>query len=128
MGLSHVYRTPAAILFGIAAFGFGLACVTSWRAYQVQGARFVGGAGRHGFTTFDQVIGLALLTVICGVVCLSCLLLPRGGGEIPDLKLSSDDGSPNASPSWICPGCREPNPDNFEKCRKCQRERREVKT
>jgi hypothetical protein len=72
------YRTLGAILFGVATVGLGLAFLGSWQRYRTDGAIFVSTAGRYGFTTFDQMIGLGMLTIVCGVVVVSSLFAPRG--------------------------------------------------
>jgi hypothetical protein len=119
-------RTLAAIIFGIGTVGFGLLFVGSWQRYQTAGSQFVSDAGRHGFTTFDQMIGLGVLTIVCALVLASTLFARRGVAEAAD-TVSKDDANDAAS-SWICSSCHEQNPENFDECWKCHRGRPEEKS
>ncbi len=113
-------RILGAILFGLAAAMFGLAFFVSWRSYQAGGAHFLNGAGRQGFTTFDHTAGLGVLALLCGICCLGCLiaLFSSGRGEQLDAPQSAELDSDD---SWVCAGCGEKNPDNFDECWKCHR-------
>lgn len=73
-------------------------------------------------TSFDRLVPLALLTTICIVVAVRSLVGMR--------SVQTESVSPSESPvlkesvlTWVCSGCGEVNPDNFEECWKCQKPR-----
>jgi hypothetical protein len=62
-------------MFGVFAVGFGLGCFGSWETYQSEGAHFLSHqSGRYGFTTFDHMIGLGVLTVLCTIAFVISLI------------------------------------------------------
>jgi hypothetical protein len=113
-------------MFGVFAVGFGLGCFGTWEAYRTEGAHFLLiQSGRQGFTTFDHMIGLGAVTVLCGIAfafSLVSLFSPKVGEPI-ESQPPKDAADSNAGPAWTCPGCGEENPGNFEECWKCQRNR-----
>lgn len=126
-GLPHMKRVVGTCVLGILTALFGFVFWANWQRYDTSGTRFLlPGNGRYVLTTFDRLILLGALTIVCGLFFLANLQVlfaadePKSIDEDDPKKLSRSD----AGPSWRCPGCGEDNPGNFEECWKCQRLRR----
>ncbi len=116
------FLAAAAISSGLLAVSSGVTTVVSWRTYQSRGAQFVVVSRRGGMTTVDQTGGLAFLTLIMGLVCVGSIAALATDSTSEAVDSNSTD-SPAEDDSWICAGCSEQNPANFEECWKCQRNR-----
>jgi hypothetical protein len=114
----------AALVFGILAASFGIASFTAWHSVQDAGAQFLASqSGRKGFTTFDQTYLMAGAALVSGIVCLGSIVAifsTRGDEQARSGSVGADEFGGDG---WICPGCHESNPGNFDECWNCQRKR-----
>jgi hypothetical protein len=119
-------RIFSTLFFGVFAVFIGFLFFASWHTFQTEGTHFLRStSGRSGFTTFDHMIGLGVVAALFGLCFLGCLagLLSSSDTEESGPEQSVVAGDSESGPSWICPGCHEENPGNFEECWKCQRNR-----
>jgi hypothetical protein len=108
----------AAIVFGIFGTMFAIGSLTSANAVYSQ-PFLVLASSRHGTTTSDRASAMTGAAVVSGVLCLGCVgaaLRARRAARRSRVKDSD-------ARAWTCAHCHEKNPENFEECWKCQRNR-----
>ena len=101
-------RVVGTVFLGIFTALFGFVFWTNWQRYDTSETRFLPpGSGRYVLTTFDRLALLGALTIVCGLFFLANLrvLFAADEPESVDANDPKQPSSPDAGPSWKCPGC-----------------------
>jgi hypothetical protein len=125
-----------AFLFGVLAVLCGYLLFANFEPDTVHFlARLRGNRNYHLITSFDRLLPLAALTVLCGFFAIRSLIgaLRKGADVVAQPASSNEPRSAERAfepasdprPSWTCPDCGEDNPGTFNECWKCQRLRAE---